>query len=283
MYADDTSIVVTDPEPASLNAKVNCVLREFDQWCSRNNLILNRDKTTTVMFSYGHPSVFPYKITLGDTEFPFGPSTVFLGLRLDCHLRFTDHIDSVCSKVNKAFYAMSSLRKCLEPSALLSVYYALVYSVMSFNIIHWGQAVEWHRVFVCQKRVLRLMFGVKRGESCRDVFISNNILTFVGLYLYRLLYFIFCHRNDFLTGTDVHDHDTRNKGNLNIPRFRHTKFKLTPQYTGINIYNDLPERLKTINNPNKFKKEIKKLLLEGCPYTVAEFKNQLKEAHKVLR
>lgn len=277
MYADDTSIVVTDPDPASLNNKVNCVMEEFNQWCLYNNLILNKDKTTIVKFAYGNPAAFPYRVTLGNAGFPFRPSTVFLGIHLDCHLRFSDHIDSVCSKINKAYYVMSSLNRCLQPCALLDVYYAMVYSVMSFNIIHWGQAVEWHRVFVCQKRVVRLMFGIEQRVSCRSVFVSNKVLTFVGLYLYKLLCFIYNHKKDFLTQIDIHCHDTRGKDNLNIPRFNHSKFKLTPQYVGISVYNDLPERFKHITTLKTFKKEIKGLLLEGCPYTVTEFKNQLRE------
>jgi hypothetical protein len=40
---------------------------------------------------------------------------------------------------------------------------------------------------------------------------------------------------------------------------------------GIKIYNNMPHRIKATNNFNKFKKEIKLILLKNSFYTLQEF------------
>ena len=50
MYADDSTIIISDPDPSILRNKVSTVLEEFNQWCYNNRLIINRDKTVLVEF-----------------------------------------------------------------------------------------------------------------------------------------------------------------------------------------------------------------------------------------
>ena len=50
VYADDSTIIISDPDPSILRNTVSTVLEEFNQWCYNNRLIINHDKTVLVEF-----------------------------------------------------------------------------------------------------------------------------------------------------------------------------------------------------------------------------------------
>lgn len=67
------------------------------------------------------------------------------------------------------------------------VYYAQVYSLINQNIVVWGQSPDLNRIFIIQKRILRLMFNIGNRDSCREIFKLHKILTVSSIYLYKLL------------------------------------------------------------------------------------------------
>jgi hypothetical protein len=45
VFADDTSVLVTDKDCTSFNLKINLTLTNLDQWFTANKLVLNITKT----------------------------------------------------------------------------------------------------------------------------------------------------------------------------------------------------------------------------------------------
>lgn len=58
MYADDTSVIVSDTNSEAVNKKINETLTHFHSWCKRNHLIINIQKTKYVQFTgmYRNPN-----------------------------------------------------------------------------------------------------------------------------------------------------------------------------------------------------------------------------------
>lgn len=278
MYADDTSIIVSDPDPEAACVRANCVVKKFHTWCRRNNLVLNCNKTVSMAFSYGfnRRSICDYHINLGTARIDFVESAMFLGIRLDNTLNWCSHIDGLCKKINSACHAISSLKNKLPSDELWNVYYALVHSIISYGILCWGQAVERDRVFVLQKRVLRLIYGIKYTETCRIVFRAKNILTLNSIYIQKLLCHVHMHKDTYYKTNMVHSHNTRNRENLACGDFSYIKFKKSPDYIGVKLYNLLPHKYKETASKEAFKKNIRGLLLADCFYTVDEFTQYLK-------
>lgn len=50
LYADDESVCLAADTPDELKAKVHVVLKQFTQWCLRNRLVLNTQKTFCIEF-----------------------------------------------------------------------------------------------------------------------------------------------------------------------------------------------------------------------------------------
>nr|CAH7753094.1 unnamed protein product [Callosobruchus chinensis] len=70
-------------------------------------------------------------------------------------------------------------------------------------MITWGQCNEVHRVFVLQKRILRLIFRLPYNSSCRELFQKKLILTVTSISLLKLLCYIFMNKHTFVKQTET--------------------------------------------------------------------------------
>lgn len=265
MYADDTTVSVSAATQEELNIKIYTTLDDVHAWCQRNKLILNNDKTVFVHFNY--------RRALTSDNLSFSLTTKFLGTFIDSTLTWETHIEYVCKLLNKAYFAILQLKDTIAETGLLSVYYALAYSHLSLNILAWGRSTHLQRVFVSQKRLLRLIFNLKNRESCRGTYINKGIFTVPSVYIYKCLIFAKNNLHSFPTAADNHIHNTRNKELLSIPAHKAANFKKSLHYNCVVLFNTLPKTVKDMNLAS-FKKEIKNLLLRHAFYSVNEFLNR---------
>lgn len=61
----------------------------------------------------------------------------FLGLYLAKKLNFSTHIQHITKKVSKTVGTLSKIRYYVPNSALLSLYYALIYPYLTYGICAW--------------------------------------------------------------------------------------------------------------------------------------------------
>ena len=276
MYADDTSIIVSSRSLEELEKLVNTVLGQFNSWCYKNRLIINYDKTVCVLFRTQNKNIYKsINISLNSRQLSIQKDTNFLGVILDENLGWTKYIDQLCAKLSKSCFAIVMLKNSLDQTSLINVYYALFYSKISYNIIAWGQSVDIQRVFVMQKRVLRVIFNMRNMESCRDTFKKNNLLTVTSIYLYKLFIYMYGIKNKLPAHCDNHEHNTRNRNNIYINKYNLTLYKKSPLCAGSFLFNKLPSDIKETNNIKQFKAKIFKLLCSKCFYSVGEYINQI--------
>ena len=150
MFADDTTITVSANTPEELQSLVGNTIELLSTWCQRNKLILNEKKTVLINFHLQRP--VPNHIVLYENV-TRSESAKLLGTFLDHKLSWTNHVDHVCKKLNKAYFAMLQLKSTLDKDSLVNIYYSLAYSHLSFNIMAWGRTIELQRVFVGQKKL----------------------------------------------------------------------------------------------------------------------------------
>ncbi|KAJ8953697.1 hypothetical protein NQ314_007306 [Rhamnusium bicolor] len=97
MFADDNSFGISAPNAAELFDKTIAVMREFDDYCNNNNLILNVNKTVCVYFSQ-RKSLPVNILNFNDIIIPFSQSVKFLDVLIDSKLSWDIQIDEVCKK-----------------------------------------------------------------------------------------------------------------------------------------------------------------------------------------
>ena len=128
---------------------------------------------------------------------------------IDSKQKWSKQIEKVCLGLSRAFYSILKLHGSVSAAVLLNVYYAMVYSHMTYGVILWGGASESVRVFQAQKRILRLMYNLIPRESCREVFLKNRILTFYSAYLYKSAIYAWKNKKRWERLGSFHQYDTR--------------------------------------------------------------------------
>ena len=114
---------------------------------------------------------------------------------IDKNLTWKYHIDYIASKISRVVGIISRLRHSVPLNTLIQIYRSLIFPYTYYGIAVWGQAVQVYlkKVFILQKRALRLMFFA--GNRISDVFTCSS---------------------------DVHTYNTRfsDAGNLNVNKSR---------------------------------------------------------------
>ena len=108
-------------------------------------------------------------------------------------------------KLSSACFLMRWLYYILNPDSLKLVYFAHIYSIVKYGIIFWGKQRDVNKLFILQKRVLRIMIGLSYRGSCRAWFKQLEILTVPCLYthIYSLLMFVISNLSYFKTNVSV--------------------------------------------------------------------------------
>jgi hypothetical protein len=124
-------------------------------------------------------------------------------------------------------------------------------------------------MFKMQKRVIRILMGIRYRESCRESFKELKILTLSSQYIFSLLLFVVHNRGYFASNSIYHNINTRQKNGLHLPQVSLTVCEKGVLYAGIKVFNVLPMRIKDISsNPKKFKVTLKHYLLIHLFYSL---------------
>ena len=98
------------------------------------------------------------------------PSVKFLGLLVDDALNWDQHINQIiASKLSSACYAIRKLTSLLSKNALKVLYFSYAHSIISYDIIIWGNSGNSIKIFRQQKKILRIMTKSKiqsHAENC---------------------------------------------------------------------------------------------------------------------
>ena len=81
----------------------------------------------------------------------------FLGLIIDDTLSWKQHIDYVINKFSIACYALINIKYILPLDTLKPIYFSHIHSIISYGIIFWGGSSCVNKVFILQKKVIKII------------------------------------------------------------------------------------------------------------------------------
>jgi hypothetical protein len=176
--------------------------------------------------------------------------TKFLGLIVDNTLSWKPHIDHLINKLNIACYVIRSVKPYVNTNAVITIYHSLFHTVMTNEIIFWGNSSHSAQVFRMQKKRIRIIMEHGNRESCRNLFKELNILPLMSQYILSLLTFVSNNRDQYFANSEIHNINTRHTSNLHFPRAHLNIYQKGIYYSGINIFNSLPWDIEIyIDNP----------------------------------
>jgi len=154
LFADDTTIIISNANPDEFQKNINSIMTEITSWFQSNLLSLNYNKTHFMQFQTkkqieGEIQILPPNSINSNIN-----STKFLGVIINNSLSWKDHITAITSRLNKACYAIRLLKPFLTMNTLRMIYFSYAHSVLSYGIIFWGNSHAHHTKFSKFKKEL---------------------------------------------------------------------------------------------------------------------------------
>ena len=148
-----------------------------------------------------------------------------MGITLDEHLTWNQHINEVCNKLKSLFHIFYNIRRYLSRENMKTLYYTLVYSRIKYGLSVYGQAgkTKLHKIQVLQNKLMKVLSSKKFRYSTDmlhnefeilkvEVMLKQEVVTFVFDYFNDSLPSVF--DNYFETLASTHGINTRHGSSL---------------------------------------------------------------------
>ena len=153
MFADDTNITVAADSLTELENKINIDLENLNRWLVANRLSLSVTKTEfMVIGSHPRPTVRVFgneeiNVEINGKSITRVHKAKSLGLLIDEHLTWKDHVDEVVKKISKAIGALKRVRPFISVKTALQIYHALIRPHFDYCSSVWDEC----NVTLCDK------------------------------------------------------------------------------------------------------------------------------------
>ena len=99
----------------------------------------------------------------------------YLGVLIDENLSWKNYLDCIITKISKTIGMIAKLRHFVPTSVLTNSYKFLILPYLSYGFLAWGNASKnyLNKMFVLQKRILRLIYFVDRKQNAIPLIICK--------------------------------------------------------------------------------------------------------------
>ncbi|KAL1446476.1 hypothetical protein WDU94_008920 [Cyamophila willieti] len=229
-FADDTLLVYIGNNWEGLHDQASLDLNKIHRWFKTMSLHINTNKTSYMTISLnnsGQPTHSQITIHTCQSQSTCTCNALkqvdrfrYLGLEIDKHFTWKDHILKIKVKLRRLFHVFVNLRRILNLNYLKMLYYAFVQSILQYGVVGWGSAYDTHLIPLqrTQNILLRIIMKTHRRYSTRQLYLDFDTFNITQLYIHKVLYFI-NKRNIYDTITRTQQR-TRQQGSAAIIRVK---------------------------------------------------------------
>ena len=170
LFADDTTLYLSNKNLNDLQHEMNKELNKIDLWMKYNKLSIKYSKTSYMIISNKTLKSSLFKLILNDYNMKRSEHVKYLGVVQDNKLNWKTHVSSLCSKLSKICGVFYKLRYFVLFCCLRIVYFSLVQSHLQYSLINCGHANNstLHLLQIIQNKIIRVcLFGHKRTLIAR--------------------------------------------------------------------------------------------------------------------
>lgn len=267
LFADDTSTHLSGDNLKNLETMYNEELSLVSDWLNANKLSLNVSKSNLIVFrphrSKGSKLRSEVNILMNGEKVTQKTYTKYLGIYIDQHLTWKEHIASVKTKLDRGLGLLHKLKIFAPKRIVQSAHFAFITPHIQYGLLNWGAAnnTSFNGLNKCLKKVKKLFdkFDLSNNEMMLEVRDFNKLA--MGTFMWKL------HRNQ-LPSCII---KLFKKSNSNIPT-RSGIFMLENPissvkrsfitFTGLKFWNQLPVNTKNCPSIKTFKKQLKLFILK---------------------
>ena len=269
MFADDTSISYASDSANELQNVINTELKGLSDWLTTNKLSLNIVKTEFMVVG----SRQRIKTLNNEIDIEINGNMVnqvtsvkSLGVHLDNHLMWSEHTDKLCKKIASAIGALKRIRSCISVNTAIQVYQALIQPHFDYCCSVWdglGETLS-SKLQKLQNRAVRV---ITRSSYDTNATVLLDTLHLDNLSLRRKKFKAGLMFKTLKGDTPTYlqnlfsvrgsEYNLRNfEMKLNLPKPRTNYLKRSFQYSGVVLWNSLPENIRMLQSFAQFRKAV---------------------------
>ena len=279
LFADDSNLLIQGKDLKQTATKLNSELEKINDYFKSNKLKLNTKKTKLVCFrkksqqvNYDHIQIF-----LDGDKLEFAEEAIFLGITIDSHLSWESHCNHVANKISRNCGAINRVKKLLPPSSLKILYSSLILPHLQYGLAAWGgcSGKNRRRITAVQKRAIRVVSKAYYVSHTEPRMKKLGLLKLEELYEQQcstITHDIMNNRapqairNLIKIDKEAPPHNLRNHQSdphhIRPPRTRTKTGANSFSSKGPQIWNLLPNDLKSVNSKSIFKNRLKQHYLK---------------------
>lgn len=279
-YADDTSTFYDTESPEVSRQCAVYDLKLLTEYMRINKLTLNVGKTIFLNFMRRFKLTEENKeIIVNETKLPQVKIIKHLGLWIDQHLSFEQHVENVRRKVNPMIGILYKIRNYAPKNILMTIFHAHVQSHLTYLAAIYTNTSNTvlQPLQVLQNRALKIINRLPPTFHTNDIYqqVHKNILPVKGLGIFQTCLFMRRYLRD-----EVHSNVIFKKKQSTRPTRSTVRTQLEPTRYRTNIgagaitcqgpkvYNQLPENITCAETTMQFKKRLKNHLLSDDINTI---------------
>ena len=177
LFADNTNIVYSHDNTTSLCNTFNTELKKQNAWFYLNKLSFSLQKTNCITFSTNN-SDSSNQSAINGSNIERVNSTKYLGVYIDHHLNWKDHIAYISSKLSKSTSVVHKTSHVLGTRALASLHSAIIFPYLNYCVEVWGNTYETnlYPLFIKQKEAIHIACHAKYLDHSSRLFHKLRLL-----------------------------------------------------------------------------------------------------------
>ena len=227
LFADDVSVWCSHSRISSINKTLQKATNIIKRFADNKGLRLNVDKCSYLVIArnFNRPSYLfssNLHLTINNSQIKKTEYPTLLGITLDSGLTFKEHFKNIkikCESKINLLKILSSKIYCINPKYLLTIYKALVLSLIQYSMLPY--AITSNKIKkdlqVIQNRAIRVIFKLNKRTSKKILQSVSNIEPLENRLKKLMINFInksALHSNEIKSIIEAFDSNENNKKSI---------------------------------------------------------------------
>ena len=265
LFADDTTIFLSDTNAQNLEETLNNELARVSEWLVANKLSLNVGKSNFLLFRQNNKQPPPsINVKINGLPVDEKDHAKYLGILIDNKLSFKNHIDHVKSRLVRGCAILAMVRHYVPKQILINTYNAHIQPHIDYCLPVWGYTYKTHLLPVQrqQRKAVRIVNFLKKRDDPVPFFKADNLLCLDESLKLSSAKFIWKLQNCLLPPSIESIFTRRNELSFHVPHRRIDVTQHCISFTGVQVWNKIPQNIRVSKTISSFKTKYKKFLLK---------------------
>ena len=270
LFADDSSLHSSHTDPSVIESSLQKCLNDTSDWCTKNHMALNPDKTKSMIISTRQKHQLHFitlTLKINNASIEQVDEHRVLGVIIDNQFKWQSHISYVCKQVARNLFLLKRLSHYVDTPTRKLFYEAHCLSHINYASTIWSGASDVHiqRLTSLHRRAIKLI-QPDDNLTTNQKFYDQKLLPLHKHLLYNKFVFMFkVHTNtapQYLSTFTQTPTQRYNSSKYILPHVRIDLYRLSFAYFGPVVWNSLPMSIKACKLLSSFKSRVKQFLLE---------------------